>query len=119
MLSCADDIDRGTRYCINDEVQYQCTAPPTLVWRVSDDQRYLGFVAYPSFATPSLPPQPILYYVGLGDFSATIISGGNPLTSNLSFNASISLNGYTIMCVEDGGPNRTCDIIIAGNFSGI
>ena len=54
---------------------------------------------------------------GAGDFGITLISNGNPLVSNISFNASVSLNGYTIQCLQVGGPNRTCDIIIAGNFS--
>ena len=117
-LSCAGD--QNTRYCINEEVQHQCTSPPAplhvLVWIILDDQgTKLGAKTLSKFdSLGTLQPIP-----GADGFSTALISNsGNTLVSNISFSASESLNGYTIQCIHDqvGGPttNRTCDIIIAG-----
>ena len=109
-ISCGDDQD--IRYCINDEVQYQCSAPGDDIgmrWRVYNNiSQLLGQVTYISREViGSLMP-----IFGATDFSTVIVSNGNPLIIKISFTAKMSHNGYKIWCDQIGGENKNCTINI-------
>ena len=110
-LSCTDDGD--TRYCINDDVQYQCSLPDgdvSLRWRIFDSNNVL--LGQESYSTGDDINDPATI---ASDFAAVLTSNGNPLTSNISFTVSASHDGYMIRCEQGGGGgSETCDINIEG-----
>ena len=113
-LSCTgEDI----AYCINDEVQYQCIVPTsdaiaTLRWKVLNGSNVLGQTSYTVGDNINVDPVTIATH-----FTATFISNGNPLISNISFMVDASYDGYVIQCDEVRRPMiETCNIIIEGNM---
>ena len=102
-------------YCLNNDVQYQCTVTGSIIlqWRIRDENMTsLATEAYTTASDLVTTPRP---FPNSLPFFTDYTSKSPSLISNISFTVQSSINGYTIHCEDEDMNMENCTVNVNEN----